>query len=59
MCRALRVDEGHRSLDDLFVYEESVFDRSDDVDECVPDRHDVIGQARVAREIDWRHVGKP
>ena len=59
MCRALRVDEGHRSLDDLFIHEEPILDCGDDVDECVADRYDVIGKARVAREVDWRHVGKP
>ena len=59
MRRTIGIDECHRTLDDVFIHEESVFDRCDHVDEGIADRHDVIGQARVAREVDWRHVGKP
>ena len=59
MCGTVCVDERHRTLDDVFIDEESVLDGCDHVDEGIADRHDVIGQARVAREVDWRHVGKP
>ena len=59
MCGALRIDERHRPFDDFFVDEEAVLNRRDHVDECVADCDDVVGQGRVAREVDWRHVGKP